>query len=58
MKYYTFRILAAIFVMGSIGGGFLIGAQYGSFMGWMVFMIMAGVGIILHKTARRIDHSS
>lgn len=51
IKYYGIRILAALFVMGSIGGGFIIGEQYGRWAGWTIFMVMIAVGIMLHKTA-------
>ncbi len=57
LKYYGIRILAALFMMGSFGGGFLIGAQYGKWMGWMFFLIMIVFGIMLHKAAHKIDRS-
>ncbi|HJW85459.1 MAG TPA: hypothetical protein VJ440_02365 [Candidatus Brocadiaceae bacterium] len=51
MKYYSIKILAALFVMGSIGGGFIVGVQYGRWAGWTIFIVMIAVGIMLHKTA-------
>jgi hypothetical protein len=51
MKYYSIKILAALFVMGSIGGGFVIGVQYGRWAGWTIFIVMIAVGIMLHKAA-------
>lgn len=57
IKYYSVRILAALFVMGSFGGGFLIGAQYGKWMGWIFFFIMMAFGLMLHKAAYKIDRS-
>ncbi len=56
LKYYSVRILASLFVMGSFGGGFLIGAQYGKWMGWVGFLIMMVFGIMLHKAADKIHH--
>lgn len=53
MKYYGIRISAALFVMGSFGGGFIIGAQYGRWAGWTIFMIMIFVGIMLHTAAEK-----
>jgi hypothetical protein len=57
MKYYGTRILAALLVMGSIGGGFLIGAQYGLLLGWVVFILMAVFGVMLHKRAKKIEEA-
>ncbi len=48
MQYYSMRILSALFFMGSLGVGFLAGAEYGKRMGWTVFIIMAVFGILLH----------
>jgi len=53
MKYYTVRILAALLFMGSFGCGFLAGAEYGKWIGWMTFFALATFGIILHKVADR-----
>lgn len=52
-KYYTVRILAAFLFMASFGCGFLAGAEYGRWIGWMTFLIMATLGVILHKVADR-----
>jgi hypothetical protein len=55
MKYYTVRLLAALFVMGSFGGGFLAGDEYGKWIGWVVFIIMMLIGVKLHYVAEKID---
>jgi hypothetical protein len=51
MKYYTIRILAAFLFMGSIGVGFITGAEYGKFVGWLTFILLAAIGLFLHFTA-------
>jgi hypothetical protein len=53
MKYYFLRILAALFVMSSFGLGFLAGGEYGRWVGWTSFVILAALGIILHLIADR-----
>jgi hypothetical protein len=53
MKYYFVRILAALFIMGSSGFGFLVGGAYGRLAGWGTFLILITFGIILHKLAAR-----
>jgi len=55
MKYYRVRILAALFVMGSFGLGFITGAEYGKWAGWAIFIIMMLIGIALHFTADKIE---
>jgi len=55
VKYFSVRILAAIFFMGSIGGGFLTAAEYGKWIGWLAFVALASVGIVLHVFADRIQ---
>jgi len=54
MKYYTIRILAGLFLMGSFGVGFISGAEYGKIVGWSVFCTMAAIGIILDTKADKI----
>jgi hypothetical protein len=54
MKYYSIRILAALSFMGSFGGGLLAGAEYGKWVGWTTFIILAGLGIILDRVADKI----
>jgi len=54
LKYYSIRIIAGLLFMGSIGGGFLAYAQYGKLIGWITFITLAIVGIILHKIADKI----
>jgi len=58
MKYYSVRILAALFVMGSFGIGFLTGASYGKWAGWSIFAILMLSGIALHFVADRIEKTS
>ncbi len=53
MKYYIIRILAALFFMGSIGVGFINGATYGQLAGWLTFIVMVSVGILLHIKANK-----
>jgi hypothetical protein len=55
MKYYTIRILAAFFFMGSIGVGFIIGAEYGNLVGWLTFFLLAVIGLFLHFTADKTE---
>ncbi len=54
MKYYSIRILAALSFMGSFGGGLLVGAEYGKWVGWTTFIVLVVLGIILHRVADRI----
>ncbi len=54
IKYYGIRLLAAFLFMGSFGGAFLTGAEFGKWAGWTTFIIMAGTGIFLHKFADKI----
>lgn len=56
MKYYTIRILAALLFMGSIGVGFIIGAEYGKIAGWIALIVMAAIGIFFHIKADRIQN--
>jgi hypothetical protein len=58
VKYYSMRILAALFFMGSLGGGCLIGAEYGKWVGWSTFAILAALGILLHIVAAKIRERS
>ena len=51
IRYYGIRLLAALFFMGSFGGGFLAGAEYGKWIGWATFIMLAGLGIFLHGVA-------
>lgn len=53
MKYYFVRILAALFIMGSFGVGFLSGGEYGRLVGWTSFIILFALGLILHIAADR-----
>lgn len=54
MKYYSLRMLAAILVMGSFEGGFLARVVYGTWIGWVVFIIMILSGIKLHYFAEKM----
>ena len=55
MKYYVVRISASLFFMGSFGGGFLAGAEYGKWIGWLTFIAMFATGIDLHNRAERMQ---
>ncbi len=57
MKYYTIRILAAIFILGSFEAGFIAGAEYGKLIGWFTFFIFALIGYVLHVVADKIQNS-
>ncbi len=54
MKYYLVRILAAFLFMGSFATGFLAGAEYGKWIGWTWFIILATAGIVVHFAADKI----
>jgi hypothetical protein len=54
MKYWSIRILGVLLFMGSFGGGFLAGATYGKLIGWVTFIVLASVGILLHARADKI----
>jgi hypothetical protein len=54
LKYYSIRILAALSFMGSFGGGLLLGAEYGRWVGWTTFVILVALGIVLHRVADKI----
>jgi len=54
MKYYIIQFLASLLVMGSFGGGFLVGAQYGKWAGFITFIVLATLRALLHKAARKI----
>lgn len=54
IKYYGVRLIAALFVMGSIGGGFFANAEYGKWIGWSIFVILMAVGILLHVFADKM----
>jgi hypothetical protein len=53
MQYYVIRILAGLFFMGSFGGGLLVGAEYGKWAGWLSFVSLATIGIILDIAASK-----
>lgn len=55
MKYYTIRILAGLFFMGSIGVGLITGAEYGKLAGWLTFILLAAIGLFLHYKADKIE---
>jgi hypothetical protein len=57
MKYYTIRILAAFLFMGSFGVGFMARAEYGKLAGWLTFMVMVTLAILLHIKADKIQKS-
>ncbi len=57
MKYYSVRIVAALLVMGSFEGGFLARVEYGTWIGWMVFIVMMLTGIKLHYVAEKLDNT-
>jgi len=46
-----------LFVMGSFGGGFLVGTEYGKWIGWTTFALFIAVGIMLHMFARKMQKS-
>jgi hypothetical protein len=54
MNYYGVRILAAFLFMGSFAAGCLAGAEYGKWIGWTCFIILATAGIVLHFVADKI----
>lgn len=56
-KYYSIRILAALSFMGSFGGGLLVGAEYGKWVGWTSFISLVVLGIILHRVADKISEA-
>lgn len=58
MKYYIIQFLASLLVMGSLGGGFMVGAEYGVIAGLTTFVVLASLGAVLHKTARKIDSNN
>ena len=54
MKYCLVRILAAALFMGSLGMGVFVGAEYGKWLGLLVFTVLAPMGIVLHVLADRM----
>jgi hypothetical protein len=58
MKYYSVRIFTALLVMGSFEGGFLARVEYGTWIGWMVFIVMMLTGIKLHYVAAMLGKIS
>ncbi len=54
MRYYSIRILAAFFLMGSFAVGFLVGAEYGMWFGWGTFIVFVIIGALLIKVAHKI----
>jgi hypothetical protein len=58
MKYWLIRLSAAFFVMGSFGIGFLLGAEYGLWVGFVAFIASMALGIYLHKTADKIRNNA
>jgi hypothetical protein len=53
MKYYGIKLMAALCVMGSPGVGFLAGAAYGKWIGWLGFILAGLIGIMLHFIANK-----
>ncbi len=51
LKYYGIRFLAALLFMGSLGSGFLAGAEYEKWVGWTTFIVLAGMDLFLHRIA-------
>lgn len=41
--------------MGSFEGGFLARVEYGTWIGWIVFIVMMLAGIKLHYVAEKLD---
>jgi hypothetical protein len=54
LKYYSVRVLAGLLFMGSFAGGFLA-AEYGKWIGWLTFIVLAASGVLLHRVAGKID---
>jgi hypothetical protein len=54
MKYYSIQLLAAFLVMGSLGFGAIAYAEYGKWVGWITFIILAISGGFLHKVAHKL----
>jgi hypothetical protein len=42
--------------MGSFEGGFLVRVEYGTWIGWAVFIIMILTGIKLHYVAEKLGN--
>jgi hypothetical protein len=53
VKEYVVRVTAAFLVMGSFGIGFIMGSEYGLWIGLMAFTGILTAGIILHFIAKR-----
>lgn len=58
MKYYSIRILAALIFLGSFEAGFIMGAEYGKWLGWLTFLSLAMIGYALHVVADKIQKNS
>ena len=54
VKYFSIRILAAFFLMGSFAVGFLAGAEYGMWYGWGAFIVFVIIGALLIGVAHKI----
>jgi hypothetical protein len=55
MQYYTIRLLAAFFVMGSFGLGFMAGAEYSKLAEWLTFIVMVSLGLFFHFMADKFQ---
>ena len=53
-KYFLVRILSGALFMGSLGMGAFVGAEYGKWVGLLVFIVLAPMGIVLHVVADRM----
>jgi len=54
MKYYGIRIVASFLILGSFGAGFLAGAEYGKWVGWITFLTFVILGALLLKVANKL----
>ena len=54
IKYYCIRILAAFLFLGSFKFGFLAYTEYGKWIGWGTFIMLAISGYFLDKFADKL----
>ena len=54
VRYFSIRVLAAFLFMGSVAAGFLAYAEYGKWVGWVTFAVLAISGVILHIVASKL----
>jgi hypothetical protein len=55
IKYCGLRVLAGFFFMGSPSAGFLAGAEYGAWIGWVTFIALATLGVLLDIRSSRLS---